>query len=150
MARLAQSSEFTIMRTSGMGPWRALRTLLTLGGVFVLLTFLVPIAYMLKRSVEHDGFSASAPALDAWFAENPGFDPANCETVLRSVATCTWNADERVVVLLDDSKQALQAVSPERIIRAPGGAVRLALRAEDAAVRSRAVRVLLEGAGGAE
>ena len=45
--------------------------------LFVLLTFLVPIGYMLKRSVEHDGFSASAPALDAWFAENPDFDPAN-------------------------------------------------------------------------
>jgi hypothetical protein len=44
---------------------------------FVLLTFLVPIGYMLKRSIEHDGFSSSAPALDAWFAENPGFDPAN-------------------------------------------------------------------------
>lgn len=41
MARLAQSSEFTIMRTSGMGPWRALRTLVTLGGVFVVLTFAV-------------------------------------------------------------------------------------------------------------
>ncbi len=41
MARLAQSSEFTIMRTSGMGPWRALRTLLTLGGFFVLLTFAI-------------------------------------------------------------------------------------------------------------
>ena len=41
MARLAQSSEFTIMRTSGMGPWRALRTLLALGGFFVLLTFAV-------------------------------------------------------------------------------------------------------------
>lgn len=45
--------------------------------VFVLLTFLVPIGYMLKRSVEHDGFAASAPALDAWFEANPGFDPAN-------------------------------------------------------------------------
>ncbi|MBL9072532.1 ABC transporter permease [Tabrizicola sp.] len=45
--------------------------------LFVLLTFLVPIGYMLKRSVEHDGFSSSAPALDAWFTENPGFDPAN-------------------------------------------------------------------------
>jgi len=45
--------------------------------VFVLLTFLVPIGYMLKRSVEHDGFAASAPALDAWFAANPGFDPMN-------------------------------------------------------------------------
>ena len=29
------------MRTSGMGPWLALRTLLTLGGFFVLLTFAV-------------------------------------------------------------------------------------------------------------
>ena len=45
--------------------------------LFVLLTFIVPIAYMLMRSVEHDGFSTSAPALVEWFAENPGFDPAN-------------------------------------------------------------------------
>jgi putative spermidine/putrescine transport system permease protein len=42
--------------------------------LFVLLTFLVPIGYMLKRSVEHDGFSGSAPALSAWFAANAGFD----------------------------------------------------------------------------
>ena len=41
MARLAQSSEYTILRTSGLGPWRALRTLLTLGLGFVLLTFAV-------------------------------------------------------------------------------------------------------------
>jgi lipopolysaccharide export system permease protein len=41
MARLAQSSEFTILRTSGLGPWRALRILLSLGLVFVLFTFAV-------------------------------------------------------------------------------------------------------------
>lgn len=41
MARLAQSSEFTILRTSGLGPWRALRTLLILGLGFVLFTFAV-------------------------------------------------------------------------------------------------------------
>jgi len=41
MARLAQSSEFTILRTSGLGPWRALRTLLVLGLGFVLFTFAV-------------------------------------------------------------------------------------------------------------
>jgi putative spermidine/putrescine transport system permease protein len=45
--------------------------------VFVLLTFLVPIGYMLKRSFEHDGFAATAPALGTWFAANPGFDPTN-------------------------------------------------------------------------
>ena len=31
LARLAQSSEFTILRTSGLGPGRALRTLATIG-----------------------------------------------------------------------------------------------------------------------
>ena len=41
MARLAKSSEFTILRTSGLGPWRALRTLLVLGLGFVVLTFAV-------------------------------------------------------------------------------------------------------------
>jgi lipopolysaccharide export system permease protein len=41
MARLAQSSEFTILRTSGLGPTRALRTLLGLGVGFVLFTFLL-------------------------------------------------------------------------------------------------------------
>ncbi len=39
MARLAQSSEYTILRTSGLGPWRALRALLALGTVFAVLTF---------------------------------------------------------------------------------------------------------------
>lgn len=45
--------------------------------LFVFLTFLVPIGYMLKRSFEHDGFASTAPALVAWFEANPGFDPAN-------------------------------------------------------------------------
>jgi lipopolysaccharide export system permease protein len=41
MARFAQSSEFTILRTSGLGPWRALKTLLLLGLAFVFLTFAI-------------------------------------------------------------------------------------------------------------
>jgi putative spermidine/putrescine transport system permease protein len=45
--------------------------------LFVLLTFLIPIGYMLKRSFEHDGFAASAPALVAWFSENSDFDPSD-------------------------------------------------------------------------
>lgn len=49
MARLAQSSEYTILRTSGLGPWKALRTLMGLGLIFVAFTFsigdyLAPIA----------------------------------------------------------------------------------------------------------
>ncbi|MDO5691299.1 MAG: LPS export ABC transporter permease LptG [Pseudomonadota bacterium] len=40
MAQMASSSEFTILRTSGLGPLRALRTLLGLGAVFVVITFI--------------------------------------------------------------------------------------------------------------
>ena len=39
MARLAQSSEFTILRTGGLEPWTALSMLLQLGLIFVSLTF---------------------------------------------------------------------------------------------------------------
>jgi len=41
MARLAQSSEFTILRTGGLGPGRALRLLSTLGLIFAAVTFVV-------------------------------------------------------------------------------------------------------------
>ncbi len=41
LARLAQGSEYTILRTSGLGPWRALRMLLGLGAVFVVITFAI-------------------------------------------------------------------------------------------------------------
>jgi lipopolysaccharide export system permease protein len=41
LARLAQSSEYTILRTSGLGPVRALRLLATLGLGFALLTYVV-------------------------------------------------------------------------------------------------------------
>ena len=41
MARLAQSSEYTILRTSGLDPWRALKLLLSLGGIFVVLSFVI-------------------------------------------------------------------------------------------------------------
>ena len=75
MARLAQSSEFTIMRTSGMGPWRALRTLVALGGFFVLLTFAVGdyIAPLSDRfaqliKVQHLGRLTSG-ATGAWLKE---------------------------------------------------------------------------------
>ena len=41
MSRLAQSSEYTILRTSGLDPWRALSLLLWLGAFFVMLSFAV-------------------------------------------------------------------------------------------------------------
>ena len=39
--------------------------------VFVIVTFILPIAQMLHRSIYHDGLSANAPGLVAWFAANP-------------------------------------------------------------------------------
>ncbi|WP_417808946.1 ABC transporter permease [Thioclava sp.] len=39
--------------------------------LFILVTFVVPIGQMLKQSVYNDGFSSTAPALDAWFKANP-------------------------------------------------------------------------------
>jgi lipopolysaccharide export system permease protein len=41
MARFAQSSEYTILRTSGLGPWRSLKNLLILGLGFTVLTFAI-------------------------------------------------------------------------------------------------------------
>lgn len=55
LARLAQSSEYTILRTSGLGPARALRLLATLGLAFGALTFVIGdyVAPLAKsRSVE--------------------------------------------------------------------------------------------------
>jgi putative spermidine/putrescine transport system permease protein len=39
--------------------------------LFVLFSFVLPIGQMLHRSIYHDGFSANAPAVSAWFAANP-------------------------------------------------------------------------------
>ena len=78
MARLAQSSEFTIMRTSGLGPGRALSTLLLLGGAFVGLTFAIGdyIAPASERAaqlvgVRHIG-QLSTGATGAWLKERRG------------------------------------------------------------------------------
>jgi putative spermidine/putrescine transport system permease protein len=39
--------------------------------LFIIVTFIFPIGQMLHRSVYHDGLSANAPALGAWFDANP-------------------------------------------------------------------------------
>ena len=78
MARLAQSSEYTILRTSGLGPWRAMRTLLALGMIFAVLTFatgdyLSPVAdrtaQLLKARL--DG-GISIGLTGAWLKERQG------------------------------------------------------------------------------
>ena len=78
MARLAQSSEFTILRTSGLGPGQALGMLLTLGAAFVLLTFAVGdyIAPWSDRAAEQVKGrylgKMTAGATGAWLKERQG------------------------------------------------------------------------------
>ncbi len=76
MARFAQSSEFTIMRTSGMGPWLALRTMVVLGLGFVLLTgvlgdYAAPAAQRLalQAQAKYLGSSKSVGSTGAWLKE---------------------------------------------------------------------------------
>ena len=77
MARLAQSSEFTILRTSGLGPLKALRTLLEIGLIFVVVAFVVgdyltPIssrqAQLLKA--KYLGQTITNGSSGAWLKEN--------------------------------------------------------------------------------
>jgi lipopolysaccharide export system permease protein len=80
MARLAQSSEYTILRTSGLGPWRALRSLLVLGAGFVLLTFAVgdyvaPVADRGAQALKarfRGGILAAGGVTGAWLKERQG------------------------------------------------------------------------------
>lgn len=76
MARFAQSSEFTIMRTSGLGPWLALRTMLTLGACFVVLTvavgdYIAPAAERaaLNAKAKYMGKTSTVGSTGAWLKE---------------------------------------------------------------------------------
>ncbi|MEG0539782.1 MAG: LPS export ABC transporter permease LptG [Comamonas sp.] len=76
MARFAQSSEFTIMRTSGLGPWLALRTMLTLGVCFVILTvavgdYIAPAAerIALTAKAKYLGKTSTVGSTGAWLKE---------------------------------------------------------------------------------
>jgi lipopolysaccharide export system permease protein len=79
MARFAQSSEFTILRTSGLGPTKALSTLMGLGLGFVVLTFVVgdyvtPMASRQAQLIKarHLGEAGSQGITGAWLKESHG------------------------------------------------------------------------------
>ncbi|MFV0679477.1 LPS export ABC transporter permease LptG [Ottowia sp.] len=78
MARLAESSEYTILRTSGLGPRRALNTLLVLGLGFVALTFVVgdyiaPAANRAAQSIQMRFVSdISVGRTGAWIKDRQG------------------------------------------------------------------------------
>jgi lipopolysaccharide export system permease protein len=75
MTRMAQSSEFTILRTSGLGPWQALRILMMLGLFFVLVTFgigdyLAPLADRFSQTFKtHAQAEISLGKTGAWIKD---------------------------------------------------------------------------------
>jgi lipopolysaccharide export system permease protein len=113
MARLAQSSEYTILRTSGLGPWRALRTLLMLGLMFTLLTFatgdyLSPIAdrtgQLLKARLEG---RISVGQTGAWLKERQSFHTYNV-----NVGALTPDGDMQSIRIFEsDSRGFLVSVT---------------------------------------
>ena len=77
MSRFSQSSEFTILRTSGMGPKLALQNLLGLGIAFVVLTFVIG-DYLAPQSsrlaqllrTRYLGVAYTQGVTGAWLKEN--------------------------------------------------------------------------------
>ena len=70
LSRLAQSSEFTILRTSGLGPGQALGLLTVLGVAFAALTFFF--GDVLAPAAEHKSLSVRAAASGTLTAGRPG------------------------------------------------------------------------------
>jgi lipopolysaccharide export system permease protein len=113
MARLAQSSEYTILRTSGLGPWRALRTLMLLGLLFTLLTFacgdyLAPMAdragRLLKARFE-GGISVGQTG--AWLKERQRYNSYSV-----NVAALTPEGDMRGIRIFEaDSRGYLVSIT---------------------------------------
>jgi lipopolysaccharide export system permease protein len=108
MARLAQSSEYTILRTSGLGPWRALRTLLALGAIFTVVTFatgdyLAPVAdktaQLLKARLEG---RLSIGQTGAWLKERQQFHTYNV-----NVAALTPDGQLRGVRIFESDPRGL-------------------------------------------
>ena len=111
MARLAQNSEFTIMRTSGMGPWKALGAVLILGllfaaGTFAIGDYIAPASERAAQIVQARQFGPlSAGATGAWLKEQQGSDAyavnvraLEADGLMRGVRIFGFDADGHVLM----------------------------------------------------
>lgn len=128
MARFAQSSEFTIMRTSGLGPWLALRTMLTLGLGFVLLTalvgdYLAPLAEHLRIQArgQYLGQVRTVGSTGAWLRERT---PDGLHTLAINVGAVPAGGDvQRVRIFrFDGQGRVVQQLHAATAHIAPRGA----------------------------
>ena len=147
LARLAQTSQYTILRTGGLGPWRALWLLTSLGLMFTLLTYVVgdyvapqseriasELQAMRKGSVKLGRSGAwlkdhaSTPDGERGYSVNVG--SAEGGALLHDVRIFEFDADGRLLrrisavsaSVAQDSTWTLQDVSITRWIDAPNGA----------------------------
>ncbi len=109
MARMAQNSEFTILRTSGLSPWQALGSLLSIGLGFVLLTFTIgdyvaPAGEQASQLIRAQRFGQlSTGRTGAWLREKreDGMDAINVRAIspegdLQRVRVFSFDNDGRI------------------------------------------------------
>lgn len=117
LVRLAQGSEFTILRTSGLGPWRALQNMLWLGCAFVVVTvaigdYLAPWAdrqgQLLKATYEG---RISIGQTGAWLKERGGGTQSSVN--IRAMDARGQLEDVRIFEF-DDDGRILQTLRAER------------------------------------
>jgi lipopolysaccharide export system permease protein len=139
LARLAQSSEFTILRTGGLGPGRALSLLASLGLLFAFLTYLVGdyLAPLAERQaselVAHAKGSLRIGSSGAWLKDRRltpegersysiNVGSAGADATLQDVRIFEFDADGRLVSRIaaataqvaDDDSWALKDVAVTR------------------------------------
>lgn len=139
MARFAQSSEFTIMRTSGLGPWLALRTMLTLGFGFVVLTVVVgdyvaPAAERIGMVVkaQYLGQVSTAGSTGAWLKEKSASSTlavnvraVNAEGALTGVRIFEFDTQGRMVLQIQaESGQVVESTNAWQLNNASKAAFR--------------------------
>ncbi len=125
MARLAAGSEFTILRTSGLGPLRALGTLLLLGAAFVAVTFVfgdyvAPAANRTAQNLQARFLGdITVGRTGAWMKERQ--DSTNHSVNVGALAADGTMNQVRIYEFANDSGQLLSTTKAARGRFGPGG-----------------------------
>ena len=121
MARLAQSSEYTILRTSGLDPWRALKLLLSLGAFFVVFSFVIGdyLAPLSERTAQllkakYQG-TITVGQTGAWLKEKQAYN-----TYVVNVKTLSPNNEMRGIQIFEFDNKGLVVSSMQAVMASFG------------------------------
>lgn len=120
LARLAQSSEFTILRTSGLGPGRALSLLASLGLAFGVLTFVIGdyvAPYSEQKATQLKAFfsgSIRVGAAGAWLKDRQAEDRSKSFSVNIGSVTADGVLQDVRIFEFDADGRLTQRVAAER------------------------------------